>query len=77
MATYVFKGEGSVAFPTLKDADGNVLVVSKGDVFEAPEGLEISGVEVSTAKIGKAKVADPEPTPVVAEVEEPEVKDVN
>jgi len=58
MAKYVFKGEGSLTFPTLKDADGNVLVVSKGDVFEAPAGLVVDGVETTDAKLSKSKVAE-------------------
>jgi len=58
MATYIYKGENALTFPTLKDADGNVLVVSKGDVFDAPEGLVADGVETSSAKLGKSKVAE-------------------
>ena len=74
MAKYVFKGEGSLTFPTLKDADGNVLVVNKGDVFEAPTGLVADGVETSDAKLGKSKVAETDLADV-AEVTEPSTKE--
>lgn len=74
MAKYVFKGEGSLTFPTLKNADGNVLVVSKGDVFEAPTGLVADGVETSDAKLGKSKVAETDLADV-AEVTEPSTKE--
>lgn len=43
MASY--KNEGAdLEFPTLRDKDGNVLVVPAGAVFEAPEGLSLDGV---------------------------------
>jgi hypothetical protein len=50
------------------------LVVSKGDVFEAPTGLVADGVETSDAKLGKSKVAETDLADV-AEVTEPSTKE--
>jgi hypothetical protein len=45
MASYKNNG-GDLVFPTLMDADGNVLTVLSGETFEAPDGLTVAGVEV-------------------------------
>ena len=57
MATYKNNG-GELVFPTLFDAKGNVLIVAPGETFDAPDGLQIVGVEL--AKPGKAKVVESE-----------------
>ena len=52
MATYKNNGEQTLIFPSLQDADGNVLVVNAGDTFDGPEDL--SAVGVSLAKPSKS-----------------------
>ena len=52
MASYINKG-GVIEFPSLQDSNGNVLVVKSGETFEAPEGLNVDGIE--PVKIAKAK----------------------
>ena len=52
MATYINKG-GEVVFPTLFDADGNVLLVRNGATFTGPDGITVDGIEIVPAK-GKA-----------------------
>jgi hypothetical protein len=59
MATYKNNG-GELVFPSLFDADGNVLVVASGATFEAIEGLVIDGVEnVSVVSSVKSDVVSP------------------
>jgi hypothetical protein len=43
MASYRNDGP-ELEFPTLRNADGGVLVVPAGAVFEGPEGLVLDGV---------------------------------
>ena len=68
MASYIYNGDADLVFPTLFDANGNVLVVKPGDTFDGPDGLSADGVSVATANIGsKAKAsASPDVTPNVA-----------
>jgi hypothetical protein len=61
VATFVYNGEEPKVFPTLFDADGNVLVVNKGDVFDAPDDLVAEDVAPSTGKASKAKASTPAP----------------
>jgi len=61
MATYKNITAAAVTFPTLKDADGNVLVVEAGATFEGPDGLTNSEIQLST-KAAKTTQADPEST---------------
>lgn len=56
MATYKNNG-GDLVFPTLMDADGNVLVVAAGETFTAPDGLIVDGVSPVT-KSSKATASD-------------------
>lgn len=63
MASYIYSGAGDLTFPTLRDADGNVLVVKTGDTFEGPDGLTADGVALATASIGKGK-SSATPAPV-------------
>ena len=64
MADYLNNG-GDVVFPTLLDADGNVLLVLHGDTFTAPDGLVVDSVSV---------VGAPAETPVEPEVSEPDLE---
>ena len=61
MAIYVNNTASAVTFPSLTDADGNVLVAEAGATFEAPDGLIVDGISSAPAKKGKA----PEAAPVV------------
>jgi tripartite-type tricarboxylate transporter receptor subunit TctC len=61
MATYKNVTAAAVTFPTLKDADGNVLVVEAGATFEGPEGLTNSEIQLTT-KAAKTVAADPDLT---------------
>lgn len=55
MANYINNGSDRV-FPTLMDADGNVLMVLTGATFTAPDGLVVDGIDVVTAKTKSAPV---------------------
>jgi hypothetical protein len=61
MATYKNITAAAVIFPTLKDANGNVLVVEAGATFEGPDGLTNSEIQLST-KAAKTTATDPDLT---------------
>lgn len=63
MATYKNITAAAVTFPTLKDADGNVLVVEAGGTFEGPDGLTNGEIQLVT-KVAKTTAADPELTDI-------------
>lgn len=62
MATYIYKGEEVLVFPTLS------VTVKNGDTFEGPDGLEYDGLEVIDGKKSKpsdvkqTETIDPAPT---------------
>lgn len=68
MATYEYKGDAVLEFPTLG------LIVKSGDTFEGPDGITALGVSVVSAKAGK-------PVPVAPKEEiipvETDTKEVN
>lgn len=65
MATYEYKGDSVLEFPTLG------LVVKSGDQFEGPDGITAEGVSVVAGKSGKAtQVASKEETPVDSDTKE-------
>jgi hypothetical protein len=57
MATYKNNG-GELILPTLFDGDGNVLTVPAGGTFDAPDGLQILGVELSKPSKSKTESVD-------------------
>lgn len=61
MATYKNTGAAALTFPTLQDADGNVLVVEAGATFDAPDGLTNNDI-VQTSKAAKTTPAEPDTT---------------
>lgn len=65
MATYEYKGDSVLEFPTLG------LVVKSGDQFDGPDGITALGVSVVTGKSGKATlVTQKEETPVDSDTKE-------
>lgn len=56
MANYINKGSDLV-FPTLTDADGNVLLVLNGDTFTAPDGLVVDGIEIASTRTSRSTPA--------------------
>jgi hypothetical protein len=62
MATYKNNGEQTLIFPSLLDADGNVLVVEAGQSFDGPDDLSAVGVSLAGSKsVKSAPVADVAP----------------
>jgi len=57
MATYKNITAAAVTFPTLKDADGNVLVVEAGATFDGPDGLTNAEVELTSKATAKSTPA--------------------
>jgi hypothetical protein len=57
MATYKNTNEYELTFPSLQDADGNVLVVEAGGTFDGPDGLTNAGI-VLTSKPTKTTTTD-------------------
>lgn len=75
MATFTYNGVADLVFPTLRDADGNVLVVKTGDTFEGPDDLVADGVSAATANIGKGKsnvTPAPAPSDAVSDAKTPD-----
>jgi hypothetical protein len=65
MATYEYKGDADLEFPTLG------LVVKSGDQFDGPDGITAPGVSVVAGKTGKATpVATKEENPVESDTKE-------
>lgn len=66
LATYEYKGDGVLEFPTLG------ISVKKGDQFDGPDGITVAGVSVVSAKSSK-----PSPIAPKDETVTPDTKEVN
>jgi hypothetical protein len=66
MATYKNDGEQTLIFPSLLDADGNVLVVEAGATFDAPDDLTAVGVSLVVGKASKSAPVEPVVEPEVS-----------
>lgn len=61
MGKFVYNGEVAMILPTLG------LVVSKGDVFEAPDDLNVAGIAPSKAKVTLSAEVAPVASPDASE----------
>ena len=60
MTRYKNNNDHDLVFPSLFDADGNVLVVAAGETFDSADAIVASGVDVVAARPSKSAPA-PEP----------------